>query len=118
MRVAINWAAGGQPTIMKVVDGVPGQFPNPAYGGLQGLGLALFTLVLILALIRWGGGFVKNVSVLLGIVGGALMAAVLGLMHFDKVGKAASHGCVRLTNWDVRRLAGLVERGAKVEFKD
>jgi uric acid transporter len=89
MRVAINWAAGGQPTIMKVVDGVPGQFPNPAYGGLQGLGLALFTLVLILALIRWGGGFVKNVSVLLGIVGGALMAAVLGLMHFDKVGKAA-----------------------------
>ncbi|MCX8256008.1 transporter [Beijerinckiaceae bacterium RH AL1] len=89
MRVAINWAAGGQPTIMKVVDGVPGQFPNPAYGGLQGLGLALFTLVLILALIRWGGGFVKNVSVLLGIVGGAMMAAVLGLMHFDKVGKAA-----------------------------
>ncbi len=88
MRVAINWAAGGQPTIMKVVDGVSGAFPNPAYGGLQGLGLALFTLVLILALIRWGSGFVKNVSALLGIIGGALMAVVLGLMHFDKVGKA------------------------------
>ena len=89
MRVAINWAAGGQPTIIKIVDGVPGAFPNPAYGGLQGLGLALFTLTLILALIRWGSGFVANVSVLLGIIGGALMAVVLGLMHFDKVGKAA-----------------------------
>ena len=89
MRVAINWAAGGQPTIMKVVDGVPGAFPNPAYGGLQGLGLALFTLALILALIRWGSGFIANVSVLLGIIGGALMAVMLGLMHFDKVGKAA-----------------------------
>ena len=41
-----------------------------------------------------------------------------GTAEPDKVGKAASHGCVRLTNWDVRRLAGLVERGAKVEFKD
>ena len=89
MRVAINWAAGGQPTIMKVVDGIPGQFPNPAYGGLQGLGLALFTLALILALIRWGSGFVANVSVLLGIIGGAVVAAALGLMHFDKVGHAA-----------------------------
>ncbi len=89
MRVAINWAAGGQPTITKIVDGVPGQFPNPAYGGLQGLGLALFTLVLILALIRWGSGFIANVSVLLGIVGGAILAVALGLMHFDKVGHAS-----------------------------
>jgi lipoprotein-anchoring transpeptidase ErfK/SrfK len=41
-----------------------------------------------------------------------------GTAEPDRVGKSASHGCVRLTNWDVRRLAGLVERGAKVEFKD
>lgn len=41
-----------------------------------------------------------------------------GTAEPDKVGKSASHGCVRLTNWDVRRLAGLVERGTKVEFKD
>ncbi|HEY0650940.1 L,D-transpeptidase [Phenylobacterium sp.] len=32
------------------------------------------------------------------------------------VGKVASHGCVRLTNWDVRQLAGAVEKGAKVIF--
>jgi NCS2 family nucleobase:cation symporter-2 len=88
MRVAINWAAGGQPTIMKMVDGVPGQFPNPAYGGLQGLGVALFVLVVILALIRWGSGFVSNISVLLGIVAGTVLAAGIGLMHFEKVASA------------------------------
>ncbi|HKG76659.1 MAG TPA: L,D-transpeptidase [Beijerinckiaceae bacterium] len=36
----------------------------------------------------------------------------------DKVGKTYSHGCVRLTNWDVRDLAGMVEKGTKVAFLD
>jgi len=32
------------------------------------------------------------------------------------VGKAASHGCVRLTNWDVRQLSLSVMKGTKVDF--
>ena len=32
------------------------------------------------------------------------------------VSKADSHGCVRLTNWDVERLALLVRKGTPVEF--
>lgn len=32
------------------------------------------------------------------------------------VGKSASHGCVRLTNWDARQLAGAVSKGTKVVF--
>ncbi|MGJ4891788.1 nucleobase:cation symporter-2 family protein [Bradyrhizobium sp. HKCCYLRH3099] len=88
MRVGINWAGGGQPTITKVVDGVRGAFPNPDYGQLQGLGIALFVLLFILGLIRWGTGFVANVSVLLGIVAGAVLATLLGVMHFDKVAAA------------------------------
>ena len=32
------------------------------------------------------------------------------------VGKTASHGCVRLTNWDARELADAVKSGAAVEF--
>jgi lipoprotein-anchoring transpeptidase ErfK/SrfK len=32
------------------------------------------------------------------------------------VGKTASHGCVRLTNWDVRQLAAAVRKGTKVDF--
>jgi len=56
MRVGINWAGGGLPTLTKVVDGVPGAFPNPAYGQLQGLGIALFVLLVILGLRlrEWG----------------------------------------------------------------
>jgi lipoprotein-anchoring transpeptidase ErfK/SrfK len=36
----------------------------------------------------------------------------------DKVSKAYSHGCIRLTNWDVAELAHMVERGMPVEFKE
>ncbi len=85
MRVGINWAGGGLPTLTRVVDGVPGAFPNPRYGQLQGLAIALFVLIVILALIRWGSGFVANVAVLLGIVAGAVLATLLGVMHFEKI---------------------------------
>src|SRR6202522_3590638 len=85
MRVGINWAGGGLPTLTKVVDGVPGAFPNPGYGQLQGLGIALFVLLIILGLIKWGSGFIANVSVLLGIIAGAILASALGVMHFEKV---------------------------------
>src|ERR1700719_2980371 len=88
MRVGINWAGGGLPTLTKVVDGVAGAFPNPAYGQLQGLGIALFVLLVILGLIKWGSGFITNVSVLLGIIAGAILASVLGVMHFEKVAAA------------------------------
>lgn len=33
------------------------------------------------------------------------------------IGSAESHGCVRLTNWDAARLAGMVKPGTKVLFK-
>lgn len=36
----------------------------------------------------------------------------------SKVGKAYSHGCVRLTNWDVEDLARMVQKGTPVVFKD
>jgi uric acid transporter len=89
MRVGINWAGGGLPTLTKVVDGVPGAFPNPGYGQLEGLGIALFVLLVILGLIRWFTGFVANVAVLLGIIAGAILASLLGVMHFDRVATAA-----------------------------
>jgi lipoprotein-anchoring transpeptidase ErfK/SrfK len=34
----------------------------------------------------------------------------------SQVGKAASHGCVRLTNWDAQRLASMLTRGVPVNF--
>lgn len=34
------------------------------------------------------------------------------------VGHAQSHGCVRLTNWDAARVAGMVKKGTVVHFRD
>jgi lipoprotein-anchoring transpeptidase ErfK/SrfK len=34
----------------------------------------------------------------------------------ENIGKTASHGCVRLTNWDAEQLAKLVKPGVKVAF--
>jgi NCS2 family nucleobase:cation symporter-2 len=53
------------------------------------LGIALFVLVVILGLIRWFSGFIANVAVLLGIIAGAALASLLGVMHFDKVVSAS-----------------------------
>ena len=34
----------------------------------------------------------------------------------SKVSKTDSHGCIRLTNWDARELAAMVEKGTRVAF--
>jgi xanthine permease len=101
MRIGINWAGGGLPTLTRVVDGVPGAFPNPGYGQLQGLGIALFVLVVILALIRWGSGFIANVAVLLGIVAGAALASLVGVMQYDRVASAAWVDIVTLLRFGI-----------------
>jgi lipoprotein-anchoring transpeptidase ErfK/SrfK len=39
-----------------------------------------------------------------------------GTAEPEKIGKTASSGCVRLTNWDVEQLAGAVKAGVEVRF--
>jgi lipoprotein-anchoring transpeptidase ErfK/SrfK len=39
-----------------------------------------------------------------------------GTAEPGSVGHTASHGCVRLTNWDALKLAAMVGKGTKVEF--
>jgi len=117
MRVGINWIFGNPvgPTAPSLVDpahsqwlaaiGAPGSglppvltipkglallptLPNPKYADLAGAGIAGLVLVVILLVNKFSRGFLANVSVLLGIVVGAVVAAATGLMNFDKVGKA------------------------------
>ncbi|MFM5929549.1 MAG: L,D-transpeptidase [Novosphingobium sp.] len=40
-----------------------------------------------------------------------------GTPHPETIGRAESHGCVRLTNWDVARLAQMVHAGTQVLFE-
>ena len=35
----------------------------------------------------------------------------------SRIGRSESHGCVRLTNWDAERLAGLVQEGTSVALR-
>ena len=35
-----------------------------------------------------------------------------------RIGYSESHGCVRLTNWDATRLAGMVKEGTPVVFEE
>jgi lipoprotein-anchoring transpeptidase ErfK/SrfK len=41
-----------------------------------------------------------------------------GTSHPQEIGKTGSHGCVRLTNWDVLDLAKRVRKGTPVAFLD
>ena len=72
MRVGINWAGGGAGAR---------DFGAPGY-----LGTAALVLAVILALLRWGPGFVQNIAVLLGIVVGYAATLTLGWSSLDGVG--------------------------------
>ncbi len=114
MRVGINWIFGNPfgPTAPSVVDPVyakwiadvtsPGSavppmpkglaivptVPNPRYADLTGLGVSALVLVSILLIVKFAKGFIANISVLLGILIGGVVATLLGIMTFEKVGKA------------------------------
>jgi NCS2 family nucleobase:cation symporter-2 len=70
---------------------LPGPIPmvdNPNYGKLDNLAIAAAVLIFILLLVKYTKGFIANISVLLGIVLGCVVAIALGKMTFDKVAKA------------------------------
>jgi uric acid transporter len=113
MRVGVGWAMGGPanlaqnvdvPKLVAMVDAakttaeaasapvkLSGPIPmadNPNYGALDNMAIAGAVLLFILLLVRYMKGFIANISVLLGIVAGCIVAIALGKMNFDKVGKA------------------------------
>jgi len=89
MSVGINWAAGGQPIIGKLINGVFVKIPNPDYGSPLALGIAAIVLISILLIIKYVKGFIANISVLMGMVIGFLVALTLGKINFDGLGASA-----------------------------
>jgi NCS2 family nucleobase:cation symporter-2 len=77
-----------------VVPAVPkglalvGSVPNPKYAQLSHIGIAAIVLVSILLIAKYARGFVANISVLLGIIVGGIVATAMGLMSFEKVARA------------------------------
>ena len=81
MRVGVNWAAGG--------------VGNPNYGAPVFLGISAFVLCVILAITRYGRGFLSSASVLIGIVVGMGVAGLFGLVDLARVGTAPWFDIVR-----------------------
>ena len=60
---------------------LPGPIPmvdNPGYGALDNMAIAAFVLAVVLLLVRYMRGFVANISVLLGIIAGCIVAIAMG----------------------------------------
>ena len=118
MRVGINWIFGLPfgPTAPKIVNpdhlawldtvkqmaaagggavpdmpkgmNIVGSVPNPQYAQLPHIAISAVVLASILLIAKFAKGFFANISVLLGIVIGGVIAASAGLMSFQKVAKA------------------------------
>jgi len=87
-------ASAASAAVLAAVPAIPkglalvGTVPNPKYAQLSHIGIATLVLVSILLIAKYAKGFVANISVLLGIIVGAVVATAAGLMTFEKVGKA------------------------------
>ena len=110
MPIGINWIFGLQvgPTAPKIVDpeaaawleaaraagNVPASvtlaptLQNPLYAAGRNILIAVLVLGTILLVSKFARGFLSNIAVLVGIVVGGVVAAMLGMMNFDKVGAA------------------------------
>lgn len=118
MRIGINWIFGNPvgPTAPSLVDpanttwlndvrglaesggaippvpanlALSANLPNPAYAPLSGIAVAAVVLLTIIFIARYAKGFLANISVLIGIIVGGVVAALMGMMSFSKVASAA-----------------------------
>ncbi len=80
-------AASAAAPAMKLPGPIP-MVDNLNYAALDNLAIAGAVLIFILLLVKYSKGFVANISVLLGLVAGCVVAFAMGKMNFDKVGKA------------------------------
>jgi len=93
-NAAVTPAAGASAPAAAVVPAVPkglalvGTVPNPKYAPMGPFWIATLVLVSILLIAKYARGFVANISVLLGIIVGGVVATGMGMMNFDKVANA------------------------------
>jgi uracil-xanthine permease len=80
-------AAGASAATLTLAGPIP-MLDSASYAALDHMAIALFVLVVILLIARYSRGFLANISVLLGIIAGCVVAVGLGKMGFERVGKA------------------------------
>ena len=75
LPVAIRWAAGGVANA-------------PDFGSIQNIGLSVVVLTMVILMYNYCKGLWSNISVLLGLVAGTVIAYFLGMTDFSKVATA------------------------------
>lgn len=59
------------------------------FGSMTNLAVGAFTVLLILAFNVWGHGFVRSIAILIGLIGGTVLAGFLGMVSFAPVAEAS-----------------------------
>lgn len=59
------------------------------FGSPQNLLLSFITVAIIFVFQIWGKGFLKSISVLIGLVAGSILAGFMGLISFEPISQAA-----------------------------
>ncbi|WP_461224484.1 nucleobase:cation symporter-2 family protein [Lacticaseibacillus suihuaensis] len=60
-----------------------------SFGNMGNLAIGAFTVLLILAFNVWGRGFVRSIAILIGLVGGTVLAGLMGQVSFAPVVEAS-----------------------------
>ena len=81
LPVAVRWAGGGNPAAAD-------------FGSIPTLLLSAFVLLLVIIFYRWFSGVWRNISVLLALVIGTVVASFCGYTDFSHIGKADWLGLV------------------------
>jgi xanthine permease len=97
VKVGIQYAAGGVPAQGK-----------PEFGSLQNWSVALVVIVVTLGIKFFTRGLLSVAAVLIGLIAGYIVAAMLGMVSFANVGKAAVFALPTPFHFGVEFTAGAI----------
>ncbi|WML26644.1 nucleobase:cation symporter-2 family protein [Neobacillus sp. OS1-33] len=75
--------------IPVAMNNIAGGLGSPDYGSLSNISLAFGTLLFIILLYRFTKGFIRSISILLGLIGGTVAASLMGKVNFSAVADAS-----------------------------
>lgn len=79
----------GLSLIPVAINNIAGGTGSETYGDPKNLALALFVMLFIVLINKFFRGFLKAISVLLGLIAGTLVASVMGMVNFNDVSTAS-----------------------------
>jgi xanthine permease len=75
--------------IPVAMNNIAGGLGSPDFGSISNISLAFGTLLFIILLYRFTQGFIRSISILIGLVAGTIGASVMGKVNFAAVGDAS-----------------------------